>query len=309
MTPAVYDTISVDISAGDYGLRAASSQIKFVGYKRVYNDNEEEEIKNPIPELKLNQKLNITELKDEQHFTQPAPRFTEASLVKLLEEKNIGRPSTYAPIIDTILKRGYVERQNKQFVPTELGFIVVDLLKEHFASIVNVEFTAQMEENLDMVEEGKLEWKEVVSDYYQPFAVSLEKAQNLIEKIEIKDEEAGKDCPQCGQPMLIKHGRFGKFRACSGFPECRYTESLNEEIGVSCPFCGGVVVALKSKKGRKFFGCKNYPDCNFRAWNKPTGEKCPQCGDAMVEKPGKNGSIQIVCQNSECKYSPEVSNE
>jgi DNA topoisomerase-1 len=305
MTPAVYDTISVDIAAGDYGLRATSSKIKFIGYKRVYNDNEEEEIKNQIPDLKIDQRLIINEIIDEQHFTQPAPRFTEASLVKLLEEKNIGRPSTYAPIIDTILKRDYVERQNKQFVPTELGFIVVDLLKEHFASIVNVEFTAQMEENLDMVEEGKLEWKKIVSDYYKPFAVSLEKAQTLIEKIEIKDEEAGKDCPQCGQPMLIKHGRFGKFRACSGFPECRYTESLNEEVGVNCPFCGGVVVALKSKKGRKFFGCKNYPECNFKAWNKPTGAKCPQCGDAMVEKPSKNGS-QIICQNSECKYSPEI---
>ncbi|MEN6460024.1 MAG: type I DNA topoisomerase [Syntrophomonas sp.] len=309
MTPAVYDTVSVDIAAGDYGLRATSSQIKFVGYKRVYNDNEEEEIKNLIPDLKIGQKLVINELKDEQHFTQPAPRFTEASLVKLLEEKNIGRPSTYAPIIDTILKRSYVERQNKQFVPTELGFIVVDLLKEHFANIVDVEFTARMEENLDMVEEGKLEWKRIVSDYYQPFAADLEKAQTMIEKIEIKDEDAGKDCPQCGQPMVIKHGRFGKFRACSGFPECRYTESLNEEIGVNCPFCGGVIIALKSKKGRKFFGCKNYPECNFRAWNKPTGAKCPECGDAMVEKPSKSGSSQVICQNSECKYSPEINNE
>ncbi|MEN6328294.1 MAG: DNA topoisomerase, partial [Syntrophomonas sp.] len=309
MTPAVYDTVSVDIAAGDYGLRATSSQIKFVGYKRVYNDNEEEEIKNLIPDLKIGQKLVINELKDEQHFTQPAPRFTEASLVKLLEEKNIGRPSTYAPIIDTILKRSYVERQNKQFVPTELGFIVVDLLKEHFANIVDVEFTARMEENLDMVEEGQLEWKKIISDYYQPFAADLEKAQTMIEKIEIKDEDAGKDCPQCGQPMVIKHGRFGKFRACSGFPECRYTESLNEEIGVNCPFCGGGIIALKSKKGRKFFGCKNYPECNFRAWNKPTGAKCPQCGDAMVEKPSKTGSAQVICQNSECKYSPEINNE
>ncbi|MGI5920201.1 MAG: type I DNA topoisomerase [Syntrophomonadaceae bacterium] len=304
MTPAVYDTVTVDMAAGDYGLRATSSQIKFNGYKKVYNDNEEEEIKNPIPELKVDQKLHIDEIHDEQHFTQPPPRFTEASLVKLLEEKNIGRPSTYAPIIDTILKRSYVERQNKQFVPTELGFIVVDLLKEHFANIVDVEFTARMEENLDKVEEGQLDWKKIVSDYYEPLAVNLEKAHSMIEKIEIKDEDAGKDCPQCGRPMVIKHGRFGKFRACSGFPDCRYTESLNEEIGVNCPLCGGDIIALKSKKGRKFFGCKNYPQCNFRAWNKPTGVKCPQCGDAMVEKPGKNGTTQIICQNAECKYSP-----
>lgn len=306
MTPAVYDTVTVDVAAGIYGLRANSSQIKFIGYKKVYNDNEEDEIKNAISDIKIGQKLSLIELNGEQHFTQPAPRFTEASLVKLLEEKNIGRPSTYAPIIDTILKRSYVERKNKQFIPTELGFIVVDLLKEHFSNIVDVEFTARMEENLDMVEEGRLDWKKVVSEYYEPLAADLEKAQNMIEKIEIKDEDAGKDCPQCGKSMVIKHGRFGKFRACSGFPDCRYTESLNEEIGVSCPFCGGTIIGLKSKKGRKFFGCKNYPECNFKSWNKPTGEKCPQCGDAMVEKPGKNGDVVIVCQNSECKYRPEV---
>ncbi|HEX3011039.1 MAG TPA: type I DNA topoisomerase [Syntrophomonadaceae bacterium] len=303
MTPAIYDTVTVDIGAGIFSLRASSSQLRFPGYKKIYNDNEEEEIKNFIPELKKDQQLLLKGVEGEQHFTQPPARFTEASLIKLLEEKNIGRPSTYAPIIDTIIKRSYVERQNKQFVPTELGFIVISLLQEHFADIVDVEFTAKMEENLDMVEEGQMDWKKVVGDFYTPFASDLDKASDLIEKVEIKDEEAGKECPQCGRPMLIKHGRFGKFMACSGFPECRYTESLNEEAGVQCPLCGGDIIILRSKKGRKFFGCRNYPQCNFRSWNKPTGTKCPECGEALVEKPNKSGQI-IVCPN--CKYTPEM---
>ncbi len=305
MSPALYDTITVEIQAGDYGLRAHSSQLKFPGYKKVYSDNDEEDIKNPIPALKAGQSLKLEDILAEQHFTQAPPRYTEASLVKLLEEKNIGRPSTYAPIIDTILKRHYAERQNKQFVPTELGFIVVELLNEHFGDILDIEFTAKMEENLDLIEEGELDWKMVVRDFYGPFKNDLDKAQDLIEKIEIKDEEAGKDCPQCGKPMFIKYGRFGKFIACSGFPDCRYTESLNEEVGVNCPFCGGPIVALKSKKGRKYFGCKNYPECSFRSWNKPTGEKCAQCGDAMVEKANRGQEPQIVCQNPQCKQVQE----
>lgn len=301
MSPAVYDTVTVEIEAGDYGLRAHSSQLKFPGYKKVYNDLEEEEAKNPIPAIKPKQNLQLKEILPEQHFTQAPPRYTEASLVKILEEKNIGRPSTYAPIIDTILKRHYVERESKQFVPTELGFIVVDLLNEHFRDILDVEFTAKLEENLDAIEDGEIDWKLVIKEFYVPFKEDLDKAQDLIEKVEIKDEEAGRDCPKCGKPLFIKYGRFGKFIACSGFPECRYTESLNEEIGVGCPLCGQPIVALKSKKGRKYFGCKAYPECNFRSWNKPTGEKCPRCGDAMVEKASRGQEPQIVCQNPECK--------
>ena len=303
MTPAIFDTLTVDISAGQYGLRASSSQLKFPGYKKVYNDSEEDEVKNLIPRLEKGQPVKLEELNGEQHFTQPPARFSEASLIKLLEEKNIGRPSTYAPIIDTIIKRSYVERENKQFVPTDLGFIVIDLLQEHFAGIVDVEFTAKMEENLDMVEEGQMEWKKVVGDFYLPFAQDMEKAADMIEKVEIKDEEAGKDCPECGKPMLIKHGRFGKFMACSGFPDCRHTESLNEEAGVQCPLCGGDIIILRSKKGRRFYGCSKYPDCQFRSWNKPTGTKCPECGQGLVEKPGKNGLL-AVCPN--CKYSTEM---
>ncbi|MDD4170691.1 MAG: type I DNA topoisomerase [Syntrophomonas sp.] len=306
MTAAVYDTVKAEIDAGGYGLRANSSQLKFPGYKKVYKDSDEEEVKNPIPDMEPGQTLKLRELKPEQHFTQPPPRYTDASLVKLLEEKNIGRPSTYAPIIETIIKRHYVERQNKQFVPTELGYIVVDLLMKHFGNILDTQFTAKMEEELDRIEEGQLNWKEVIRDFYAPFNADLEKAQELIEKVEIKDEDAGKECPKCGQPMFIKYGRFGKFIACSGFPECRYTESLNEEAGVDCPFCKGAVIALKSKKGRRYYGCKNYPECNFRSWNKPTGEKCPVCGDAMVEKMNKNKEAEAVCQNPECKHRPET---
>lgn len=306
MTPAVYDTKTVDIKAGIYGLKASSSTIKFLGYKKVYNDADEDEIKNPIPELSKGQKIKLVKTNAQQHFTQPPSRFSEASLVKLLEEKNIGRPSTYAPIIDTIIKRFYVERQNKQFAPTELGFIVTDLLKEYFGGILEVEFTAKLEEELDQIEDGQMNWKTVIKDFYLPFEEDLAKAQAVVEKIQIKEEEAGKDCPNCGKPLLIKYGRFGKFLACSGFPECRHTESMNEVIGVACPLCSQPIVSLKSKKGRQFYGCKGYPECSFRSWNKPTGEKCPQCGDAMVEVPAKTKENQIICQNKECKYKKEM---
>lgn len=305
MTPAIFDTIAVDINAGEYVLKANSSRLKFPGYKKAYNDSEEEEIKNPIPDLEQGQVVSLQELKSEQHFTQPPPRFTEASLVKLLEEKNVGRPSTYAPIIDTILRRNYVERQNKAFVPTELGIIVVELLKDNFSNVVGVEFTAQMEEELDQVADGKMKWKQVVRDFYEPFSSDIEKAQMLLDKIEIKDEEAGKECALCGRPLLIKHGRFGKFLACSGFPECRHTESFNEEVGVDCPYCGGAIIALRSKKGRRFYGCSNYPECNFRSWNQPTGEKCPQCGDALVAKASKGNSPKVACQNQGCGYKKD----
>lgn len=307
MTPALYDSLTVDIAAGDYGFRATSSKLKFIGYKKVYNDSEEEELKNTIPLLKKGDKLNLHEIKPEQHFTQAPPRFSEASLIKLLEEKGVGRPSTYAPTIDTILKRNYAERQNRQFAPTELGFIVVDLLKEHFANILDLEFTARMEDELDLVEEGKLGWKKVIRDFYEPFHSDLEKARELAQKIEIKDEEAGKDCPQCGKPMLIKHGRFGKFMACSGFPECRHTQSINQELGIKCPLCReGSIVALRSKKGRTFYGCSNYPQCDFRSWDKPTGKICAHCGDAIVEKYNKKKEATHICQNPACKQKVEV---
>ncbi|HWP98571.1 MAG TPA: type I DNA topoisomerase [Syntrophomonadaceae bacterium] len=306
MAPALYDTVRLDIKAGEYGLRANSSQLRFAGCKRVYNDGDDEEVKNPIPDIAKGQELFLQELKPEQHFTQPPPRFTEASLVKHLEEKNIGRPSTYAPIIDTILKRNYVERRTKQFVPTELGIIVVELLKDNFPRIMDVEFTAKMEEDLDRIEEGELEWTQVVSEFYEPFNAELEKAKIDVVRVEIKDEEAGKPCPKCDKPLLIKHGRFGKFLACSGFPECRHTESVNQEIGIPCPRCQGAIVALKSKKGRRFYGCSNFPTCEFRSWNKPTGELCSHCGEALVEKPNRSQEIENICPNPNCPSREKV---
>lgn len=305
MSAAVYDTVTLEITGGEYTFRSTSSSLEFPGYLSVYQDNtDEEERKDELPNLRQGQKLDVVGFSSEQHFTQPPPRYTEASLVKMLEERNIGRPSTYAPIIDTILRRGYVERKNKQFVPTELGFIVVDLLKEHFPEIMDVEFTANMEENLDRIEEGELNWQDTVREFYTPFSANLEKAKQQIVKVEIKPEEAGKDCPQCGRPMVIRTGRFGKFLACSGFPDCRYTESLNEEVGVKCPQCGEQIIALRTKKGRRFYGCKGYPVCDFRSWNLPSEKKCPRCETVMVRKSGK-GKEYLVCTNSQCRYREE----
>ncbi len=303
MAPAVYDTVTVEITGGGYVFRASASNLKFPGYLAVYqeSENEEEDEKRAIPEVQEGQELVARGFKPEQHFTQPPPRYTEASLVKMLEEKNIGRPSTYAPIVDTILRRGYVERKNKQFVPTELGFIVVDLLKDYFPEIMDVEFTASMEENLDRIEEGELNWQETVEEFYVPFSDKLRKASSEIEKVELKPEEAGKDCPVCGKPMVIRNGRYGRFLACSGFPKCRYTESVNEETGITCPQCGRKVIALRTKKGRRFYGCEGYPQCDFRSWNLPTEKKCPQCGEPMVRKRGR-GQEYLACTSKECRY-------
>jgi len=303
MAPAVYDTVTVEITGGGYVFRASASNLKFPGYLAVYqeSENEEEDEKRAIPEVQEGQELVARGFKPEQHFTQPPPRYTEASLVKMLEEKNIGRPSTYAPIVDTILRRGYVERKNKQFVPTELGFIVVDLLKDYFPEIMDVEFTASMEENLDRIEEGELNWQETVEEFYVPFSDKLRKASSEIEKVELKPEEAGKDCPVCGKPMVIRNGRYGRFLACSGFPKCRYTESVNEETGITCPQCGRKVIALRTKKGRRFYGCEGYPQCDFRSWNLPTEKKCPQCGGPMVRKRGR-GQEYLACTSKECRY-------
>lgn len=285
MAAAVYDTVTVDIHGDKLVLRANSSQLKFPGHLAVYEEKEDDyggqNSTSRLPELQVGQKVVVKEATPEQHFTQPPPRYTEASLVKLLEEKNIGRPSTYAPIIETIIKRGYVERKAKQLYPTELGIIVVDLLKQYFPEIMEVEFTAEMEENLDQIEEGERSWDQTVQEFYHPFASRLERAREEMEKVNIPDEPTGKECPQCGRPLLIKMGRFGKFVACSGFPECRYTESINEIVDAKCPRCGGDIVALRTKKGRRFYGCKNYPDCDFKSWNKP--------GEASKPKDSKTG--------------------
>ncbi|MGE5381102.1 MAG: type I DNA topoisomerase [Methylocystaceae bacterium] len=302
MSPAVYDTQTVDVKAGSYLLRANGSILKFPGHLAVYQDSELAEYeKKKLPPLKNQERLQLVQTLPEQHFTQPPPRFTEATLVKLLEEKNIGRPSTYAPIIETIIKRGYVERKNKQFVPTELGYIVGDILLQHFPEIMDVEFTASMEEELDDVEEHGKVWQDTITEFWSTFSHRLEDAEATIEKVEIKPEEAGKDCPQCGQPLVYRMGRYGKFMACSGFPACKYTESMAQEAGVACPKCGAPILTLRTKRGRLFYGCKNYPQCDFKSWNLPSGQKCPVCGEFMVEKTVK-GEKAVVCTNPECKH-------
>lgn len=298
MSSALLEVTTVDIQAGEYLFRASGTVIQFPGFMQVYIEGKDDDAKEDddlIPQVTEGQLLKLEKLTPKQHFTQPPPRFTEASLVKTLEEKGIGRPSTYAPIIDTILARGYVVRQEKQFMATELGKIVVDLLKEYFPKIIDVEFTAGMEQQLDQVEEGNIAWKEIIGDFYLPFQKDLSYAEEQIGHIEIEDEESDEECEKCGRKMVYKMGRFGKFLACPGFPECRNAKPILKEIGVKCPECGGEVVERKGKKGRTFFGCSNYPTCQYVSWDKPTGQPCPVCGTMMVEKAGKNKEKTVIC--------------
>lgn len=311
MSAAVYDTMTVDVSAGQYLFRANASTIKFPGFLSIYEEDYDEADKkdNEDNTLKVNvkqgEKLQLVKLQEKQHFTEPPPRYTEASLVKKMEEEGIGRPSTYAPTIETIQSRGYVVKDEKKLVPTELGEIVVALLKEYFPDIVDLEFTANMEERLDDIEEGKASWKSVVRDFYEPFAKTLSKAEEKIGKIKVEDELTDEVCEICGRNMVIKMGRFGKFLACPGFPECKNARPLLEEIGVNCPKCGEKIVVRRSKKGRKFYGCSNYPECDFVAWEKPAPYTCPQCGSLMAEKNLKSQK-RYVCTNKECNYSETV---
>ena len=302
MAEAVYDTVSVDIEANDYLFKASGSTLKFPGFLSVYYIEDDEEAEK-LPDLTKDQVLNLKKIDSKQHFTQPPARYTEATLVKALEENGIGRPSTYAPIISTIIDRGYVEKEKKTIKPTELGIVVTDLLKEYFTNIVDVEFTAQMEKNLDEIEGGKENWIEVVDTFYTPLKGLIEVAENKIGKINYEEQVEVTDikCEKCGRFMVIKKGRFGKFLACPGYPECKNAKPLLEELNVLCPKCGGKVVVRKSKKGRKFYGCSNYPKCDFVSWYKPTNEKCPVCGSILVEKVSKDKKI-LVCSNKECSY-------
>jgi len=310
MSPAVYDTVTADIAAAGHLFRATGSTIKFPGFLLLYQEGEDEEARKEkeeiLPELVEGEKLHLLQLTPEQHFTQPPPRYTEAMLVKALEEKGIGRPSTYAPIIETIQTRGYVEKVDKRFRPTELGFLVVDLLKQHFPDIVDVEFTAAMEEKLDQIEEGVLSWRQLVNDFYRPFSASLEQAEAEIDKVRLEDEMTDEICEECGRPMVIKHGRYGKFLACSGYPKCTNTRPILVRTGARCPVCGGEIVERRSKKGRKFYGCSNYPSCNFVVWNKPVDKSCPVCGAFLVEKRGRGKGVQYVCSRDGCNYVEEV---
>lgn len=312
MAPAVMDTLTVDITAGQYQFRATGSAVKFPGFMTLYientdDDTEKKSEKETLPDLTEHDVLQLLQVRPNQHFTQPPPRYSEAMLVKTLEELGIGRPSTYAQIIDTIQKRGYVVLEEKRFKPTELGKVVVELLKQHFPRIIDVEFTAQMEEQLDEIEEGKVEWVAVLEKFWQSFRRNLEAAHHLMEEVEIEDEKTDEVCEKCGRNMVIKHGRYGKFLACPGFPECRNTRPLLEEIGVKCPECGGEIVKRRSKRGRTFYGCSNYPDCRFTSWRQPTGQTCPRCGHYLVLKRARKNGDQIVCSNRGCSYQVAAS--
>lgn len=302
MTAAILDTMKVTLEQNGVIFIANGSKIKFKGFMQVYiegRDDGKEDKENILPEVEKGDIVQSVDIEPKQHFTQPPARFSEATLIKTLEENGVGRPSTYAPTLDTIQRRYYVKLTQRRFEPTELGEIVNTLIVDFFPQIVDVNFTAEMENDLDKVEDGKEEWTKVVDRFYQPFAVELEKAEEGIEKIQIKDEPAGFDCDVCGHPMVIKLGRYGKFYACSNFPDCRNTKPIIKEIGVECPVCHqGQVVERKSKKNRLFYGCSRYPDCDFTSWDKPVGRNCPKCDGYLVEKKVKGGK-QVVCINGD----------
>lgn len=302
MTPAIYNTISVTIESNNILFKSSGSKLVFDGFLKVYTTIDEEEKDIGIPLLNIDDKLILNDIIPNQHFTQPPPRYTEASLIKTLEELGIGRPSTFSPTISTILAREYVVLDKKSFMPTELGVLVNDLLIEYFKDIVNEEFTAELEESLDEIAEGELHWVKVVENFYKDFELFLKKAEEEIKEIEIKDEVSDEICEKCGRNMVIKHGRFGKFLACPGYPECKNTKAIVDELNVKCPQCNGNIVKRKSKKGRVFYGCSNYPECNFVSWDEPVEEKCPQCGGIMVEKRNKK-EIIVKCMDKECGYT------
>lgn len=307
MASAIIDTVTADIEHNGLEFRANGSKIKFLGFMKVYveiNEEADEEKENILPPLKKGDLVKLKKIEPTQHFTQPPARYTEARLVKTLEELKIGRPSTYSPTIDTILKRGYVGLDNKRFVPTELGEIVHMLIKDFFPDIINVTFTATLEEKLDLVGIGQLKWLQIIDEFYGDFHTYLQKAENEMEKIEVADEPTGEVCEHCSNPMVFKMGRYGKFAACSNFPECRNVKPVLREIGVICPKCNeNQIVERKSKKQRLFYGCISYPKCDYVSWNKPIERNCPACSEKLVEKKLKKGR-QIQCDK--CGYKEDV---
>lgn len=300
MSQSKSNSMQVNIANGIYGFKANGSELLFDGFRRLYNTTDDEGAK-LLPSLEKDEKLKVERLKGEQSFTQPPARYTEASLVKELEDKDIGRPSTYAPIVSTLTERKYVGREKKALKPTELGFLVNDLMEEYFKDIVDAGFTANMENRLDDVEVGSQKWKDLISEFYGPFKKELDIADSAIEKIVVEDVPTGELCELCGKPMVIKAGRFGDFIACSGYPECKNTKPIIKTIGVKCPNCGKDIVARKSKRGRLFYGCSGYPDCKTVFWNKPTDKRCPECNSILLEKKTKNKNF--VCSNEKCGYT------
>ena len=302
MSAARYDTISVTMLSNKNIFKASGSKLNFDGFLKVYDTEKDSDKDIEMPMLEKDEKVKVNEVDPKQHFTQPRARYTEASLIKILEELGIGRPSTYSPTISTILNREYVNLENKSFKPTELGGLVNDLLEEYFKDIINEKFTADLEEKLDKVAEGEYAWQSVVDEFYKEFHIVLKVAEEEIEEMEIKDEVTEEICEKCGKNMVIKHGRYGKFLACPGYPECKNTKAIVDKIDIPCPICDGEIIKRKSKKRRVFYGCSNFPDCNFISWDKPIKEKCPKCKGPMTERKRKNDTIQ-KCLDKECGYS------
>ena len=304
--------MAITITCEPYELRAAGYKVVFKGFTELYEDAKKDKTLSELPHIEQDTVVHNQTVEPIQHFTQPPARYTEASLIKTLEEKGIGRPSTYAPIMDTIQNRNYVEKKDKQFVPTELGVVIVDLLKKFFERIINVGFTAHMEEELDAIEQGKDTYQHVLQEFYDVFKPEMDVAETQMEKVTVAGQESGQVCELCGAPMVYKFGRFGKFLACSNFPECRNTKAIVEDLGITCPKCGkGTLIKRKSKRGRVFYGCSEYPACDFVLWNQPVDKKCPQCGSIMIVKHYKKGPDKIFCSNAECENHKkgEVVNE
>ena len=306
MASAVYDTMQVTIDAEGHTFKANGSNVAFKGYTAVYVESANADKKDKmLPPLEKGQDVTLKNVEEKQHFTQPPARYTDATLVRELEEKGIGRPSTYAPTIATIVSRGYVSRSKRQLVPTELGVVTDEIMKNNFKDIVDVEFTAGMEERIDEVEDGKEQWKHIIRNFYPDFKDNLDKAQSSIEKIKIKDEESDIVCDKCGRNMVYKLSKFGKFLACPGYPECKNTMAIREGTGAECPKYGGEILVRHSRKGKTYYACEKLPKCDFMAWDMPLKEKCPQCGGLLLKKQGRNS--KIVCINEDCKYERKVS--
>jgi len=308
MANALLDTVSATIEANNCIFKASGYSVKFDGFTKLYEEKKEsgEENAKMLPPIEKDDVLKLKEILGNQHFTAPPARFTEASLIKMMEENGIGRPSTYAPTITTILARMYVERDGKQLKPTSLGEVITDLMKDHFKHIVDAKFTAKMEGDLDKIESGDAEWVDTLDVFYKDFDSVLAKAEKAMEgkRVKVPDEETDVVCDVCGKPMVIKIGRFGKFLACTGFPECTNTKKIVLETKGNCPICGKKIILKKSKKGRSFYGCEGYPDCNFMTWNAPVEEKCPKCGSSLFKKGGRSG--KFICHKPDCGYERDI---
>jgi DNA topoisomerase-1 len=315
MASAVLDTMTVEIAAGEARFRATGSKIKFPGFMTLYiegNDEGKDDDEKFLPPMEEGQVLKDPELEPKQHFTQPPPRYTEARLVKTMEEIGIGRPSTYAPTLETIQKRGYVILEDKRFVPTELGEIVHEMMEEFFPQIIDVDFTSMIEQELDEVEEGDMDWVKVLKEFYEDFEKHLRVAEEEMKHVELQEEVSDVPCEKCGKLMVYKHGRYGKFLACPGFPDCRNTKPILKEIGVDCPKCeAGQLVERKGKKRRIFYGCDQYPECDFIIWDRPIGRPCPECGEPLViKRTGKGDGKEVIqCSGAECNHKEEMTAE